>query len=385
MHLRSLAQLSVSEHHLLQGSSPGETFGSLDALGREDARVEGPVGSNYLLRAAAWEAYGNTALSSLYSNLQEQHHRHEVNTPDLHQSACRRAIKMANIGDRQAVFQIFERLRSGAPVSPEWKTWATTFGDILLAICLDRGEYKNAEVLLSSLQGMASTPQAALASKVEQAVFLSDQGRHQEAYARLQEGMAESHTIVVAPSVEVEALLRTAEVFMNCQQPLSALPYILKALTLSDQYYLSETMTGTLLLLAEVLLHFDLGEQSRALVEDLLPHVSAQGVAKQRGRLHLVLAKYHLASTPPALAAALRELGLCADLFAVSGSQSLLAETFYLQARINHDLGNIEERDRAAKAFRERTQQISRGANAGASPDVRYFHLDGRQETFVGR
>lgn len=85
---------------------------------------------------------------------------------------------------------------------------------------------------------------------------------------------------------------------MESSQPIAALPYILRALSLGDQCHSSKVIVESSLLLAELLLHFDLTDHAGALVDSLLPQISAHGTAKQRGQIYLLLAKIQLSTTP---------------------------------------------------------------------------------------
>lgn len=181
LELNSLAQLSNSEYHLNQGSSPSDTLNALLAAsaGPDQTPDSTFLGSNYLLRSSAWATYGNSALSSLYSNLQTEHHPHDVNPTDFHQGEVRKAQNLAALGDYGSVFAIFDNLRSTVPLSVRWRDWVGSFGELLLGLCLDKGEISNSEQLISNLRSASSLlARRQLDEKIRLALYSSKVGQH---------------------------------------------------------------------------------------------------------------------------------------------------------------------------------------------------------------
>ncbi|KAI5079005.1 hypothetical protein GOP47_0006676 [Adiantum capillus-veneris] len=157
------------------------------------------------------------------------------------------------------------------------------------------------------------------------------------------------------------ALILLAEIHKKAGSFVSGLPYALASLTLSKTFNLDLVHALAMVTLAELWL--GLGpthaQQALSLLQQCMTLVLGHGGRELRARTYLAVARCHLCN--PAYSVHTNSQAVCEPLQAAAEEFEALedneqaSEVYYLQARVFHVLGAVEERDHAAALFQKFT------------------------------
>jgi hypothetical protein len=363
--------------------------------------AEGRGSSVNLVRACAWERFGESTLASMYAGLQLKYHRcddggalqppaqgsgaahsfalgHELVRPSMSDrvlGACKLALHtMAQKGELAAL-QTLRALRPHCNAPPLRTMWLQHTGDVLIRGALLRGERRRAAELISQQKALLSASDGPADSVWELELELMLQsGELLEVLLRAEEMARRPATGRGAGAASPKAmlLLMQAKAHSLGGEPLSALPHALSAMALAEKAALLGLHAAAALELVSVQLNVD---PSRAL--GLLQRVRAQvmrnGSAYEVAQLQLLSAKCRLAMMPsyseskPLRLAQLQPHILPALSDALAGFGRLrchtdIAALLYVRARIWHSVGSLELRDRDARAFARAEQDAAKAA-----------------------
>ncbi|XP_053225829.1 anaphase-promoting complex subunit 5 isoform X2 [Podarcis raffonei] len=161
-------------------------------------------------------------------------------------------------------------------------------------------------------------------------------------------------------------LLSIAELYWRSLCHTIALPVLLQALALSQEYRLQYLASETILNLAFSQLILGIPEQALSILHMAIEPILAHGAVLDKGAAIFLVAKCQVASAasyPPqkkaeALESAILNLNEAKTYFAKVDCKEQLRDVLYLQARLFHSLGKTQERNQCAMLFRQLHQEL---------------------------
>ncbi|KAJ2953567.1 hypothetical protein O0L34_g1169 [Tuta absoluta] len=133
-----------------------------------------------------------------------------------------------------------------------------------------------------------------------------------------------------------------------------------EALSIAKKYHLHYMAATAEMHIANVLLNMGCAKNALVLARKILPSIMAHGSAYDLGRGMLLYTKCRIATAPAAGDARALVLQSCCDAlesvkrnFSKVGAQSRLLQTWYLQAQLYNEIGNIASRNQCAWMYRQ--------------------------------
>ncbi|KAI9025504.1 anaphase-promoting complex subunit 5-domain-containing protein [Hyaloraphidium curvatum] len=382
-YLQALAELTIARQALQEGKPPGSFFAAYTRanaiISRPERRLESPEDGELLrsLRAPAQlllvTAYRRYGFANLARTL-------DAMSNELKES-CDAATWSRIVADRAQDLVSFsgkwkeaDRLVHGQMGEAKGHFVAEAelrqFWDL---VCFERSLRRKeasklsllrAQLLSSSGQrsGEPEDPDRVLEVQMVVAEYLLSIDKVPEAFSLLCETL--SHPACTGPS-SVAFLLKLADLHVTrSSSPLTALPLILRSLTLSSQFHMASDQLIAALKLAGILLNFQgLSQRSLRLCEQAIPTVLADGTLVARGEAWVTHARCLIACAgdlldseqqdrrTELLESAIESLDHAREAYeafeAVDGVQTAL----YYKSRVFDILGRTEERNAAAAQF----------------------------------
>mmetsp|Transcript_7381 Transcript_7381/g.11723 ORF Transcript_7381/g.11723 Transcript_7381/m.11723 type:complete len:753 (+) Transcript_7381:132-2390(+) len=334
--------------------------------------------ASLVLRSNTWKTLGSQALSDMYSQAYLTIYGGTSPSHNVVQAFCDLAYQRWLNGEISECIKILDEARGKFPVTCN-HTLSLTVGRILHENALNRGRIREAEMVGQQLVAMSS-PDTDCPGHIDalyrQTQVMVAYGRFTEAASALNELIERCRTRGLHMQSVPYHLLQ-AEVHLRAGSIIGALPYILQALALAESFNLDSVRAEGMVVLAQ--LRHDLNCPAEAIrhIQGVYSHVSANCPALVRARMHLVMAKCKLAMADVAnpeneLELALKSLEKAHTLFSVFHAVDGLSGVAYLQARIYHQLGRIDERDNMARQFRTLAESVHSGDTTG----IPYFFAE---------
>ncbi|CAK1549834.1 unnamed protein product [Leptosia nina] len=167
-------------------------------------------------------------------------------------------------------------------------------------------------------------------------------------------------------SLRLKAMIMEAEVqhaFSRIQS--TNIMLLNEALTLATTYHMHYLAATVEMHIANLQLHMGCSKNALTLVRKVLPTIMENGSAYDIARGMLLYTKCRIATASPVGDARQQVLQSCCEAldvvkehFSKVGAVSRLLHTWYLQARLYHDIGNIAARNQCAWMFRQLESQI---------------------------
>jgi len=236
---------------------------------------------------------------------------------------------------------------------------------------LNRGCYQKAWSICMQLSAVTSTNSdisSNIDARYKRALVMFHDGRLVEASMAINTLITECKSRGLELQT-VEYLLKLAEIHMKAKSPITALFYVLKCLTLCQNYHLDAVEAKAKVVLAEIhLLQFNSPTKATALIEKVLPQILQHTDLYWTSKTYLLLTKCLIGTPNFNLAKSASNI---LDLLgrAEIGMQKMeaidqLIEIYYLKARLYHQLNQPKQRDEAARLFRLTTEQKTRAEYA---------------------
>ncbi|XP_076859434.1 anaphase-promoting complex subunit 5 [Brachyhypopomus gauderio] len=173
----------------------------------------------------------------------------------------------------------------------------------------------------------------------------------------------------------IRVMLATAELHWDSGGFATALPLLLQAMTLARHHNLQSLQSHTVLHLAFTQLMLGVPVQALTLLEGVLESVLAHGPVLKRGHALLLMAQCQalLAGSVPedlrlgAVEMAVQNLAEAAGFLSQLGCKPRLRDVYYLQARLYHTLGDMQQRNKCALLFRLLNQELPPGSSIAAT------------------
>ncbi|KAF9587419.1 hypothetical protein IFM89_002600 [Coptis chinensis] len=314
---------------LLQGNELGSGCESFH-FGGQPSPIPGSLlqlsGSSYLLRATAWEHYGSSTLARLNALI------HSTCFADASSSADRELAYIKLIR-HLSIFKGHKEAFSALKVAEDKFLSVTKSGIQMLKLqllhdrALHRGQLKLAQRVCDEF--------GVLASSVEHAI----------------------------------SLLLLAEIHKKAGNAVLGISYALASLSFCQSLNLDLLEASTTLMLGELWLSLGSNHAKRALnlVHKSLPMIFGHGGLELRARANVAVAKCHLSDSSYSVSedfeAVLDPLRQASEDLEVLEYHELASEAFYLMAQVFNNLGQLEEREKAAASFQKHVLALQDAKN----------------------
>ncbi|KAL9419936.1 hypothetical protein AB3S75_037658 [Citrus x aurantiifolia] len=320
------------------------------------------VGSSYLLRATAWEAYGSAPLTRVNTLIYATCFSDGSSLSDA-------ALAHVKLIQHLAVFKGYKEAFSALKIAEEKFLSVSKSRILLLKLqllherSLHRGHLKLAQKVCDELGVMASS-----VTGVDMDLKTEASLRHARtllAANQFSEAAAVAHSLFCMCykfNLQVEnasVLLLLAEIHKKSGNAVLGIPYALASLSFCQLLNLDLLKASATLTLAELWLSFGPNHAKMAsnLIQQALPLILGHGGLELRARAFIAEAKcllsdpsFSVSQNPEAVLDPLRQ---ASEELQVLEYHELAAEAFYLIAIVFDKLGRLAEREEAAALFKE--------------------------------
>ncbi|KAH9706051.1 Anaphase-promoting complex subunit 5 [Citrus sinensis] len=320
------------------------------------------VGSSYLLRATAWEAYGSAPLTRVNTLIYATCFSDGSSLSDV-------ALAHMKLIQHLAVFKGYKEAFSALKIAEEKFLSVSKSRILLLKLqllherSLHRGHLKLAQKVCDELGVMASS-----VTGVDMDLKTEASLRHARtllAANQFSEAAAVAHSLFCMCykfNLQVEnasVLLLLAEIHKKSGNAVLGIPYALASLSFCQLLNLDLLKASATLTLAELWLSFGPNHAKMAsnLIQQALPLILGHGGLELRARAFIAEAKcllsdpsFSVSQNPEAVLDPLRQ---ASEELQVLEYHELAAEAFYLIAIVSDKLGRLAEREEAAALFKE--------------------------------
>ncbi|XP_064093534.1 anaphase-promoting complex subunit 5-like [Macrobrachium nipponense] len=350
-HAAQLAYTRASPSHLLQSISRAEALNCQNSLVSLQHCAWG-------LRAALWANWGISNMALLTSQiLLHLNTHHPSNIGIFHSShpscnaICMIAIGLANLGDYQLAGEVLQHAQERFPPYGQFSsTWMFAQTHITLNDLLLQGCWTEAQSVITSMA--TCNP---LEAKIRQCELLVAKGELTKVWELLGD-LREDPELVGELRVRMLLIESCAAVMGGgCAV---AIPVIVEALTNAREHHLTYLEAIAHLHTANIQLQLGRLSEAEASVRKGLGVVLAGGSVYDQARARLVAAKLQISrAVGPDRHKKLMKIALCLELagklFLKVKAYHKVRETLYLKARLYHETGCTEERNKCALEFRQ--------------------------------
>ncbi|KAF9090392.1 anaphase promoting complex subunit 5 [Mortierella sp. GBA35] len=441
-YLNSLNELNNAKQ--LQGESTPKALESLVKASSINLRhsLEGVGGVVHLYQSKIWGAYGNHPLSSLYSQLQLKYRPSEIDMGDASSGYTKHASDLTLNGHFEDALRVIEQAKTKFPLNSmkaaPWvqtlvqllqrkamlsnnlrdaEIWTQQLGSTLvntarLGSTADRGSSKKGTTRSASatsgsgsskggtggggtsggVGGVRDTQLDDTSLELQLDILLQNAllsvlvGQRQSGVHQLSEGLAilQQNQWSGTHKFTIMYLLALAEIYMESESAMSAVPLLLTAATLSENSYQRPLLLLVKLRLTEVLLYLDSVQQARDLIDSIMAMALNQGDLFVQALAYFQNAKCLLAHVHRIKSSSSdRRRGLCdviellkhaLDGYRRIDSMKDVAQVLYFQTRVYRELGQDEDVEKSLAAFKTTSLKITAAQNERAPSWFSYYY-----------
>ncbi|KAK8953711.1 Anaphase-promoting complex subunit 5 [Platanthera guangdongensis] len=350
---RKLRSLTVNDFDLFHfDAQPNPIPGSVLQL----------AGSSYLLRATSWELYGSAPLVRLNALVYATCFVNGSSSTDLSLAYVKLIQHLAVFkGYREAFAALKLAEKKFSPVSKSRIQLLKL--QLLHERALHTGQLRVAQRLCEEIGVLvSSTSGVDMNLKTEENLRLARTLLAEKQYSKAASVAHSLFCLCYKFNMQVEnatVLLLLAEIHAKSDNIVLALRYVLASLSFCHSFNLDLLKASATLTLVELWLSLGSNHAKRALslLHGVLPMILGHGGLQLRARANITLAKCHL-SDPNYLMSedphiVLDPLNQAAEELQILEYHEMAAEAFYLIALIYNQLGQVEEREKAAFSFKK--------------------------------
>ncbi|KAF9403737.1 Anaphase-promoting complex subunit 5 [Mortierella sp. AD011] len=415
------ARFSHFEQALIQGESMPKALGALVKASSINLRhsLDGAGGIVQLFQSKIWGAYGYSSLSSLYSQLQLQYRPSETDMNGAASGYSKTASDLALAGRFEEALRVINLAKTKFPLKTMKATpWIQTLVQILHRRAVSTNQLRDAEIWTQQLASVSDSG----SSKSDDGVRafsresqLDDTSREVQLEIILQkailsvlvgQGLSGAHQLSEGLAIvqqnqwpgmhkfTVMYLLALAEIYMDSDSAISAMPLLLTAMTLSEHNLQRPLSLLVKLRLSEVLLYLDSVKQANDLVDGLMSMVLSQGDVYVQSLAYFQRAKCLLARVDKAeplqaaddtrrnqLKHVIEHLERALEGFQRIESLKEVAQVLYFRVRVFHMLGQADDIENALHLFKASSIKLSSGKNSREPSWFSYYYT---RDSFEG-
>ncbi|KAG0066960.1 anaphase promoting complex subunit 5 [Linnemannia elongata] len=438
-YLTSLNELNNAKQ--FQGESTPRALESLVKASSINMRhsLEGVGGVVNLFQSKIWGAYGNHPLSSLYSQLQLKYRPSDVDLSDATSGYTKHASDLTLNGYFEEALRVIEHAKTKFPSNTlKAAPWIQTLVQLLQRKAMSSNNLRDAEIWNQQLGStLLNTPRLHLSNRsanksmnssgsgssedggggsggygsasgggatqdaqlddtslelqldilMQNALLSVLVGQRQSGVNQLSEGLAilQQNQWSGAHKFTIMYLLALAEVFMESESAISAVPLLLTAATLSEDSFQRPLLLLVKLRLAEVLLYLDNVQHAKDLVDSIMSMALNQGDMFVQALAYFQSAKCLLACVhrKKSSSSADRRRGLQEVIIllkhALHGYRQIdsvkdVAQVLYFQTRVYRELGQDEDVETSLSEFKAVSLKLTAAQNERAPSWFSYYY-----------
>ncbi|KAF9157126.1 anaphase promoting complex subunit 5 [Linnemannia schmuckeri] len=436
-YLTSLNELNNAKQ--LQGESTPRALESLVKASSINMRhsLEGVGGVVNLFQSRIWGAYGNHPLSSLYSQLQLKYRPSEVDLSDATSGFTKHASDLTLNGHFEDALRVIEQAKSKFPLnSLKAAPWVQTLVQLLQRKAMSSNNLRDAEIWNQQLgstllntprlnssnrsannsmdslggaspegggggsggtgSGAGATQDAQLddtSLELQLDILLQNAllsvlvDQRQSGVHQLSEGLAvlQQNQWYGTNKFTIIYLLALAEIFMDSENAISAVPLLLTAATLSEDSFQRPLLLLVKLRLAEVLLYLDNVQHAKDLVDSIMSMALNQGDMFVQALAYFQSAKCLLACVhrKKSSSSSDRHRGLQDVVVllkhALNGYRQIdsvkdVVQVLYFQTRVYRELGQDEYVETSLGEFKAASVKLTAAQNERAPSWFSYYY-----------
>ncbi|XP_045623657.1 anaphase-promoting complex subunit 5 isoform X2 [Procambarus clarkii] len=359
-YLRSLGRLNHAAQLAHTRATPAYLLQSIvraEALNCQHSLVSLQHGA-WALRAALWANWGVSTMTALASQLLLHLNTHHPTNPTMFYSAqptcaavCNIAIGLANLGEYQLAGDVLQHAQERFPAYGQHShTWMFAHNHITLNDLLHQGRWTEAQIVITNMATSHPTE-----AKLRQCELLVAKGELTGAWELL--GALQKDPEIVG-ELRVRLLLVESCAAVAGGGNAVAIPLLVEALTTAHDHHLTYLAALTHLHTANVQLQLGLQSEAEVSIGAGLGVILAGGSVYDQARARLVAAKLQVSKAKGKdrirkLLETAVSLELVRKLFMKVRAYHKVRETHYFKARLYHEVGYIEERNKCALEFRQ--------------------------------
>eukprot|EP00850_Spirogloea_muscicola_P000012 SM000001S04414 [mRNA] locus=s1:5226:11740:- [translate_table: standard] len=326
------------------------------------------AGCSHLLKATSWELYGSTPMARLGALVHATCYQDVARADDLCTSYVKLAKYVASQNGYKAAAAALEVAlkKFSLPANRRLRVCQL---ELLHDRSLHKGHLRLAEEAVMELSALVS---ATPGSDMELRVAVGMRSARNLLASDDLPGAADLAEKLLADCVQshlqlelVQVLILSTNIHKQAGSPISALPYALNCVTLSQSLSLDMFEAAAVVLVAELWLALGSEEAARSskLLTCCLPLILAHGDLELRGNCHLALAKCRLISLEESRvleesAGIVELLSVAADCFEALEARAEAAESYYLMALTYNAMDDAAAREAAAEKSQWHTQAL---------------------------
>ncbi|KAL6847165.1 hypothetical protein ACP4OV_023018 [Aristida adscensionis] len=330
------------------------------------------AGSAHLLRATAWEHYGSAPMVRMNALVYATCFADAASSSELSLAYVKLIQQLAVFKGYSAAFCALKLAEKKFP-SSTYSHIQLLRMQLLHERALHRGHLKVAQqicdefgVLSSSVSGVDIELKAEASLRRARTLLAAKQFSQAATVANSLFSTCYKYNMQIE---NASVLLLLAEIHKKSGNAVLGLPYALASQSFCKSFNLDLLEASATLTLAELWLALGPSHAKRALglVYRSLPMVLGHGGVELRARAHIVLAKCHFSdpkfSVSEDPSAVLDPLDQATEDLQVLEYHEMAAEAYYLKAMAYNHLGQLNEREEAAAAFKEHITALENRQN----------------------
>lgn len=359
-YLRSLGRLNHAAQLAHTRATPAYLLQSIvraEALNCQHSLVSLQHGA-WALRAALWANWGVSTMTALASQLLLHLNTHHPTNPTTFYSAqptcaavCNIAIGLANLGEYQLAGDVLQHAQERFPAYGQHShTWMFAQAHITLNDLLHQGRWTEAQIVITNMATSHPTE-----AKLRHCELLVAKGELTGAWELLGELRKDPE---VVGELRVRLLVVESCAAVAGGGNAVAVPLLVEALTTAHDHHLTYLAALTHLHTANVQLQLSLHSEAEVSISAGLGVILSGGSVYDQARARLVAAKLQVSKSKGKdrirkLLETAVSLELVHKLFMKVRAYHKVRETLYFKARLYHEVGYIEERNKCALEFRQ--------------------------------
>lgn len=371
-YLTSLGVQAFTQLKALLSSQPSQVFEFMmksDILNCQHSMLE-LMSNSYAQKAALWHMYGKSCISNLTSQLLLHLNTSDPARKGLYHSGEGVCLALSNValmvaeqGELIVALEILNYAKQQFPSHNQHShIWMLAEEIVAFNRAVRQGEWQSA---VACVQNMAIVNQSESSLRMAQLLLhRGDTHQASELIFKLLEDCGQKSES--GPEYHARVLILQAELHTLASNYTAAIMPLTKCLGLCQQHHLDYMAALVMMHIANVQLLLGLPNQALLLLDQVMVSILSYGAIYDRARAHFLYAKCTVAqtckgfvSTPKSegLLSATRMLCDAVEDFNKVEAVYRVKDAAYLQARLYHELNNIEQRNRCAAPFRQLDQQ----------------------------
>lgn len=337
-------------------------------------------------RIDIWKTFGDKNILNLLSQITFQNSTQGYKVPDhsLSPLLYNLAIQFASNGNFEVALKVLSFAKNHYPQSPFKSNWIISMRQVLHEWTTQRHHFNLAELHTNQLSLVSSNTSLShfFDALYRHSIMLMHKGALDNASSVLSFVIYGCNSNALQYQT-VGYLLTLADIHIKAGSFATSIPYILESITLSDKYKQQMINNLAKLKLAEVYIRISdsphILRKSSKLIGLVTPYILEHGTISMKAVLKLTSLKVqlqnHLILKDKNSSSLLKTLNETESIVVQSKHVSLMIEFYYISARIYHFIGDIKNRNKSSKIFRNLCEKKEHPEYKNKELNVNHFYV----------